>query len=1060
MMLILCSFPLINLLLLLRTTMAPIGNVAPAYAGGGAGAGGAGAPRPTKAAAGYDGDANGDGTNVRDWPSLAKRVSSDPLFRTYQSFYNSGSQSWRIQRYGRVCFVSDAFLGLVVSSGTGTALTTWAEVLAANGFEVHLLYTQGSAAEAATVDFWMQYYGTRGITLTPLPKANVPYDVSKDVALSHRVYTWLKEQKPFDVVHFADTGGRAYFAATARRFGIALEHTPIVVHTHSPHLWYKTHSLQALDEVEDLVRDFLERESAAAADAVISPTNYMLSWMQNNRWGDKEEGMDNGRFLVQPNALPAWVHRRSRQVLEDLTILEIVFFGRLELRKGLVLFCDALDQLGREHAGSDMSRAAGASSRGSVAGDPLGGVSVTFLGKQPDTTSERLLMRGGVRAKVEEYIKQRSLKWRFRWQVLGDMDAQARMDYMHSGSRLAVMPSLVENAPYTILECLVAGVPFIASAVGGVRELIAPQDRDRLLVSPTPKAYAKRIREVLASGLRPGAVAVASGQTDEAFVVWHHQMLHRAREGRDVVNAKGAPVVAPPPPPNRPFIPLVSVCVVTFNNPTLLRQTLDSILASDYPNFEIIVVDDGSTNDDARRYLQELALSFPGRGWLPPHTQENRGPGAARNRAAMLARGEFLLFMDDDNIATKREISTFVDIAGRTGADVLTCANNYFYGVDPPAMDAQPSGRWVPLGPATTVGMFANMYGDTNAMIRKTVFESVGGFPEDFGYALEDWELFSRCVLSGHKLVTVPDPLYWYRLRDQSHSKVTGVQANSARTIRPYLSTVPRELHHILLFAQGMKGSNDHAILALKAEQNQVAELRKMLRALANSLHSLCREGKLPAESKNLLVNAAFHFPGKAENAGGSALGGNFISPGAHSAGSANTVMGWKSYGEGYIHDAGTGRIGYGSADSYALRMMNHDWRDSRGATQLVVLNQQHPTAVVVSGWSRAEKVSGGVDSGYSIYVDIAFRDGTKLWGYAVPFETGTHGWQFKAGVIDPDVPIKSLQVFLMFRWHSGSVWWDDIAVSLLSDGLCDYSALALEGLHANENEANAAKGE
>jgi hypothetical protein len=59
---------------------------------------------------------------------------------------------------------------------------------------------------------------------------------------------------------------------------------------------------------------------------------------------------------------------------------------------------------------------------------------------------------------------------------------------------------------------------------------------------------------------------------------------------------------------------------------------------------------------------------------------------------------------------------------------------------------------------------------------------------------------------------------------------------------------------------------------------------------------------------------------------------------------------------------------------------------------------------VVVSGWSKAEKVSGSMDSGYAIYIDIAFKDGTRMWGYTIAFETGTHGWQFKAGVIDPEV--------------------------------------------------------
>jgi hypothetical protein len=50
------------------------------------------------------------------------------MYNTYESFYNSGSQSWRIKKYGTVCIVADAFLGAVVSSGTGTALTTLAEV--------------------------------------------------------------------------------------------------------------------------------------------------------------------------------------------------------------------------------------------------------------------------------------------------------------------------------------------------------------------------------------------------------------------------------------------------------------------------------------------------------------------------------------------------------------------------------------------------------------------------------------------------------------------------------------------------------------------------------------------------------------------------------------------------------------------------------------------------------------------------------------------------------------------------------------------------------------------
>jgi hypothetical protein len=47
--------------------------------------------------------------------------------------------------------------------------------------------------------------------------------------------------------------------------------------------------------------------------------------------------------------------------------------------------------------------------------------------------------------------------------------------------------------------------------------------------------------------------------------------------------------------------------------------------------------------------------------------------------------------------------------------------------------------------------------------------------------------------------------------------------------------------------------------------------------------------------------------------------------------------------------------------------------------------------------------------------------------------------------MFDPQVPIEWLQVYTMFRWHSGTVWFDDLAVGLLKEGLCEYSRLALE---------------
>ena len=88
--------------------------------------------------------------------------------------------------------------------------------------------------------------------------------------------------------------------------------------------------------------------------------------------------------------------------------------------------------------------------------------------------------------------------------------------------------------------------------------------------------------------------------------------------------------------------PLVSVVVPVYNMEAFLPETLDSILASDYPNFEVVVVDDGSKDASYR-----IACDYAKKDQrVRAYTQPNGGACAARNRAARLAKGEFILPLD------------------------------------------------------------------------------------------------------------------------------------------------------------------------------------------------------------------------------------------------------------------------------------------------------------------------------------------------------------------------------------------------------------------------------
>lgn len=92
--------------------------------------------------------------------------------------------------------------------------------------------------------------------------------------------------------------------------------------------------------------------------------------------------------------------------------------------------------------------------------------------------------------------------------------------------------------------------------------------------------------------------------------------------------------------------PLVSVVVPVYNMESFLPETLDSILASVYPNFEVVVVDDGSKDASYR-----IACSYAEKDKrVRAYTQPNGGACAARNHAVRLAKGEFILPVDADNL--------------------------------------------------------------------------------------------------------------------------------------------------------------------------------------------------------------------------------------------------------------------------------------------------------------------------------------------------------------------------------------------------------------------------
>ena len=150
---------------------------------------------------------------------------------------------------------------------------------------------------------------------------------------------------------------------------------------------------------------------------------------------------------------------------------ELVFFGRLEERKGVRVFCEALAQLPRAR---------------------YAGLRVTFLGSE-----------AGFRAEDIRVMLQHPMEAGLHVTFLTSLDSQGALEYLRGGQRLAVMPSLRENSPCTVAECLEHSIPFIASSEGGGKELVREEDRAVAFCPPDASALASKLDALLRAGTAP-----------------------------------------------------------------------------------------------------------------------------------------------------------------------------------------------------------------------------------------------------------------------------------------------------------------------------------------------------------------------------------------------------------------------------------------------------------------------------------------------------------------------------------------------------------------------------
>ncbi len=135
----------------------------------------------------------------------------------------------------------------------------------------------------------------------------------------------------------------------------------------------------------------------------------------------------------------------------------------------------------------------------------------------------------------------------------------------------------------------------------------------------------------------------------------------------------------------------------------------------------------------------------------------------------------------------------------------------------------------------------------------------------------------------------------------------------------------------------------------------------------------------------------------------------------------------WRGYVKGFDYDTSSVNAKTGTR---SVHLVNDSATDSRGVYLSITLNQTVPEKLHLSGWSKCNNVSGAQGNDYSLYVDAYYVSGKPLYGQTARFNTGTHDWQYASYIIDPQEPVKSLNLYALFRNRTGEVWFDQLSLS------------------------------
>jgi len=661
--------------------------------------------------------------------------------------------------------VSNEFEGFSKNGGIGTYTTTLSQKLVADGWTVILLLCQADAEFQGEPCFgevhhvFSTHETAQVLNLQLIHRQILSTTQQTDLSKSfdHQSFCCLFFIQaiiatfPDAVVYaeFPEIWGFGYRTIQAKQSGLLGNSCLIGVTAHGGFEWLQeTNGRYSTNHTPWLWQAYhYEQFSYENADVINSPSRFLKAKLSHYGWKTEQVNhLPNFVPAVNPSANarhPAQDGPAQNNPVFDR--ISVTFFGRLEERKGLCTFVEAVRLLDPAIAPQ---------------------IHLIFIGKVIPLQSSQL-----EHLNSQQYID-RELGDAFTYTLLSDLSSQEAIQAIADLPQpIVCLTSLQENFPNVALEMGQLPVSLVVSDTGGFRETLELIERSDAVHWFQP-GNAHALAQTLTQAIQAYPENPAILEQTEIDSINHH-LLNQRLEFMSQAFLEAAP--------KEPTPPTVTIALICWQSTTTLLQCLTSLAAQTYEQFDVIIWSPVAADESVQAAIAQAQTQFPQHKYL--NSEANWTLGETYNHLVDQSTGEYFLLFSPDQIATPDLVEKLVAAAVAAEAVAVVCPQMIAAGSEPEAITLI-DGNLLKL-------LEFNHRHDLTALFAKTFLKEFR-YSQDRGLQALNWQLFATAIATDQAIAYYPYPLYAIRHNSQSSISVANL-AKERYYLRQYLFQIKPE---------------------------------------------------------------------------------------------------------------------------------------------------------------------------------------------------------------------------------------------------------------------------